>query len=402
MSKAVKFIFLFTCLLILTPSAYSRLKLVEHKISLDDGRKFTLDLPADYEIIPAAQRLRRPRFLAQAPDGRYFVTDMYDMTDNKKGTVFDLGRLNKNTGELEKPKPFLTDLHNPNSVAFYTDENKQTWFYVAETDKLSRYEYRLNRDKPFGEPEVLLRFPAYGLDYKYGGWHLTRTLAVSPNGKIYVSVGSSCNSCEEKEEEKDLRAVVLEMNPDGSERRVFAQNVRNAVGLKWINNALYATVQGVDHLGLHYPDDTFHKLQDGMDYGWAECVQQNGVMTFDTTYAVEGKVNPDCKEFPASSIYFAAHSSAMGFDYFGEFSDKPYKNSFLIALHGSTSRADRRGYQIVIARDGKNHDIFVDAFRKKQRVVGRPCDIVRVSDYSFLFTDDNAGVVYYVRKRGAL
>ncbi|NNE97426.1 MAG: glucose/sorbosone dehydrogenase [Pyrinomonadaceae bacterium] len=402
MSKAVKLFLTFIIAFSFTPSAFSKVKLVTHKISLDDGRKFTLKLPGNYEIIPAAQRLRRPRFLAQAPDGRYFVTDMFDMTDNKKGTVYNLGRINKKTGRLGKPRPFLTGLHNPNSVAFYTDSKKRIWFYVAETHKLTRYRYRVNRNKVFGRPQVLARFPAYGQEYKYGGWHLTRTIAVGTNGKIYVSIGSSCNSCEEKESERDLRAVVLEMNPDGSERRVFARNVRNAVGLKWINNALYATVQGVDHLGLHRPDDTFHVLKDGMDYGWAKCVQQNGSMVFDETYAVEGQENPDCRKFPASPIYFAAHSSAMGFDYFGEFADKPLRNSFLVALHGSTSRADRRGYQIVIARKGKKHEVFVDTFRKKKRIVGRPCDIVRVSDYSFLFTDDNAGVVYYVRKRGAL
>ena len=60
---------------------------------------------------------------------------------------------------------------------------------------------------------MLATFPDYGLSYKYGGWHLTRTIAFSPAGKLYISVGSSCNACVEKEK---VRASVIEMNPDGS------------------------------------------------------------------------------------------------------------------------------------------------------------------------------------------
>ncbi|MCV5941587.1 hypothetical protein OFN64_33460, partial [Escherichia coli] len=87
--------------------------------------------------------------------------------------------------------------------------------------------------------------------YKYGGWHLTRTIAFGPNGKLYVSVGSSCNSCIEKEE---VRAGLLEMNPDGSGQRIFARGLRNAVGLRFIDNQLYVTNQGSDHLGKNSPD----------------------------------------------------------------------------------------------------------------------------------------------------
>ena len=195
MYNVVKSVFLVFFILTLTLSNYPRVKLVSHKISLDNGRKFTLKLPKNYQIIPAAQRMRRPRFMAQAPDGRYFVTDMQDKTDNKKGIVYLLGRLNKRTGKFKKPKVFLSGLHNPNSIAFYTDRRNRTWFYVAETGKLTRYRYRTNRNKLFGKPQILVKFPAYGLDYKYGGWHLTRTIAVGDNGKIYVSVGSSCDSC---------------------------------------------------------------------------------------------------------------------------------------------------------------------------------------------------------------
>lgn len=63
-------------------------KLVPHPIHLKNGKQVSLNLPAQYEIIPAAEGLKRVRFFAQAPDSRMFVTDMYDLTDNKKGTLY--------------------------------------------------------------------------------------------------------------------------------------------------------------------------------------------------------------------------------------------------------------------------------------------------------------------------
>jgi len=120
-----------------------------------------------------------------------------------------------------------------------------------------RYRYVAGQDSPYGDPHVLAAFPAYGLSYKYGGWHLTRTVIAGGNGKIYVAVGSSCNACEEKEE---VRASVLEMNPDGTGQRYYARGLRNAVGLRWTKGKLYATNMSTQHLGINRPADTFYSL----------------------------------------------------------------------------------------------------------------------------------------------
>ena len=124
--------------------------------------------------------------------------------------------------------PYLTGLRNPNSLAFLPIGAGASWLYLALTDRLLRYRYRAGDNAPAEKPEVLATFPDYGLSYKYGGWHLTRTIVIGGNGKVYVSVGSSCNACEEKEE---VRASVLEMDPDGRHPRYFARGLRNAVGM---------------------------------------------------------------------------------------------------------------------------------------------------------------------------
>ena len=386
--------------LLFSIAAIAQTKLVPQKISLKDGREFNLNLPADYEIVPAAEGLRRVRFFAVAPDGRIFVTDMFNMDDNRLGAVYILDAWNSKRGKFGAVVPFMTNLRNPNSVAFYTDKKGQDWFYLAETDKLTRYKFVKNSIAPTGEPEVLMKFPAYGLGYKHGSWHMTRTLAFSPAGKLYVSIGTSCDACEEKKAERDIRGVVLEMDADGKNRRVFARNIKNAVGIKWVGDKFYATNEGVDHLGLDAPDDTFYELKNGADYGWARCIQANGKITFDPKLKKKNQSPPDCSRVPASYAYFPAHSSALGFDYFDKkFFDDDLKNSFLVALHGSTNRSDGRGYKIVSVREGNRQEDFVTGFVAGNDIFGRPCDVLKISSSAFLFTDDRGGVVYLVRRK---
>jgi glucose/arabinose dehydrogenase len=399
-----KFLFPLACLLVFQLSVFAQQpKLVPHKISLKNGKTFNLNLPAEYEIIPAAEGLKRVRFFAKSPDGRIFVTDMFNLTDNSKGAVYILDEFDEKTGKFGKVTPYLTNLKNPNSVQFYRDADGQDWFYLAETHQLTRRKFKKYETKPSDtKPQVLAKFPAYGLDYKYGGWHLTRTIAFSPAGKLYVSVGSSCNACDEKEE---IRAAIIEMNADGTRQRHFARGLRNAVSIKWIGENLWATNQGSDHLGLNKPDETFYSLKDGADYGWASCYQANGKVFLDTTKPNKLKKPThrlkSCRNVPASYAYFPAHSSAMGFDFFdGADASDALKNAFLVSLHGSTDKAVKSGYKIVITRKGEKSRDFINGFLQGKIVNGRPCDIMRLDANSFFFTDDHTGVVYYVRKKG--
>lgn len=367
-----------------------------HKIVLGSGKSFSLNLPADYEIVPAAENLKRVRFFAKAPDGRIFVTDLHDLTDNKKGAIYILDEFDLNTGKFQKVIPYLTGLHNPNSAQFYRDEAGGNWLYVALTNELRRYKFEPGETQPNDKnPQVLAKFPDYGLSYKYGGWHLTRTIAVAPDGKkIYVSVGSSCNACVEKEKS---RATVLEMNPDGSGQRIFASGLRNAVGLKFVGRNLFATNQGADHLGLNKPDETFYAIKSGANYGWANCYQANGRVFKDAEYAAK---NIDCANVPRSYSYFPAHSSALGFDYFDDkTADANLQNAFLIALHGSTNERIGHGYKIALVRKGQKNQDFVTGFLNSGKVVGRPCDVMRLNENSFLFSDDRSGVIYYVKRK---
>jgi glucose/arabinose dehydrogenase len=380
-------------IIVLAGISYAQPRLVGQPISLKNGKKFSLNIPSGYEIIPAAEGLRRVRFFAKAPDGRLFVTDMYNLTDNKRGVIYILDGWDERSGKFTKVIPYMTGLHNPNSVQFYRDASGQDWIYIAETEKLTRRRFTRGEEKPTDtKPETLATFPDYGLSYKYGGWHLTRTIAFSPAGKLYVSVGSSCNSCEEKEK---VRATVLEMDPDGKNSRVFARGLRNAVSVKWLNDALWATNQGSDHLGTARPDETFYALKENTDYGWPYCHSSNGRIFADPKI----KRRTGCASVTRPDLYFPARSSAMGFDYFDQNADPAFRDSFLVSLHGSTNKAIGRGYKIVSVQKGRPSRDIITGFLQRGLVVARPCDILKLGPDSFLFTDDHTGIIYLVRNK---
>jgi glucose/arabinose dehydrogenase len=374
---------LFLLLAGLAHSVFATPKLIPHHITLANGKSFDLNLPDGYEISIAAQGLKRVRFMALSPDKRIFVTDMYNLNDNRRGVVYILDEFDPSTRQFKKVTKYLSGLRNPNSVAFYTDRNGTDWFYLALTDRLVRYRYEAGKDSPSGAPEVLATFPDYGLGYKYGGWHLTRTVIVGGNGKIYIAVGSSCNACEEKEE---VRATIVEMDPDGKNQRYFARGLRNAVGLRWTNGKLYATNMGSDHLGVNRPADTFYAIQGGKNYGWPYCFQAGARVYSDAKYNIDGKF--DCAQVPNALSAFPAHSSPLGLEYFD--------GSFLVALHGSTNKRLRRGYKVVRVSESGSMQDFITGFFDAGKINGRPADIFSYGRNAFLLTDDYSGVIYYV------
>jgi len=405
------------------PAKPRPLKLVPNRIMLakgpsavarSTGRSFDLNLPDGFGISVAAQGLRRVRFMAKSPDDRIFVTDMYNLTDNSNGAVYVLDDFDFNSGAFRKVTPYLTGLRNPNSIAFYSDVSG-TWLYLALTKHLLRYKYQAGDTAPREPPEILATFPDYGLSYKYGGWHLTRTIAIG-NGKIYVSVGSSCNACEETE---DVRASILEMDPDGRKQKHFAKGLRNAVGLRLIQDQLFATNMGSDHLGDHKPADTMYLVKDGANYGWPYCYQSGAARLPDPKFNA-GSRKLNCRTVPPAFAAFDAHSSPLGFEYFDSMDMGPVSKSgyggplrdyFLVALHGSTKKGLNRGYRVVRLRGNSEPtrqdprrppnqpENFINGFLQAGKVYGRPVDVLSYGVNGFLLTDDYAGVVYYVYEK---
>jgi glucose/arabinose dehydrogenase len=365
-----------------------------HKITLKNISSFNLNLPKGFSIHVAAEGYKQLRFMAFSPDNRLFVTEMYTRGDTKKGKLYIFENFNEKTKKFEKVTTYLENLRNPNSVAFYTDREGKTWLYLALTDKLVRYHYQPGDTKPSEAGQTVATFPDYGLNYKYGGWHLTRTVAVRAD-KIYVAVGSSCNSCEEKEA---VRASIVVMDPDGSNQKTYANGLRNSVGITFVDNQLFATGMGSDHLGNDKPEDTFYAVNEGKNYGWPYCYQYQNKVYEDTSQKWKNKTI-NCGDVPLAWNSFAAHSAPLGLKYFDDSTNiGELRNTFLVALHGAGLTTLDRGNEIVRVQNGVAPEDFITGFLQNRKRFGRPVDFASNNSNSFFFTDDLNGVIYYVEK----
>ena len=394
MNKFLPLLALLSALYILPAAAQPKLHPVP--VRLAGKKEFSLQVPLGYELAVAAQGLERPRFFAKSPDGRLFVTDMHNREDNTAGRVLILSDWDETTHRFRTVVPFLTHLHNPNQIAFYSAGGKST-LYVAETDRLRVFDYQPGSLRPADEGRAIARFPAHGLSYKYGGWHLTRSLAIHHN-KLYVSIGSSCNACLEKE---TLRACIVEMNLDGSGQRMYATGLRNAVGLQWVDQQLWATNMGRDGIGPDEPQDVLTTVRENGYYGWPYLYQYRQRLKPDESFADSVKLKAPPVEKPGL-VGFAAHSAPLGVAYFRSFADTLLDRHLLVALHGSNMVSRHRGNEVVMVR-GRDRYVpiltgFLQGNTEAQRY-GRPCDVMQWTDRAFLVSDDKSGVIYYVWKK---
>jgi hypothetical protein len=184
-----------------------------HTLIYAPGKSITLTLPDSFDINIAATGLHRVRFFARSPDGRIFVTGMHDLSDNTQGSIFILDGWNPQSHTFTRITHYLDHLRNPNNLAFWTDPaTRQTWLYLPLTDKLVRYKYSAGENAPSSPPETLLQFPDYGLNYKSGGWHLTRTGAHLHLRRILLQLLSGTRSSPRSHRQHGSRRTAP--NPD--------------------------------------------------------------------------------------------------------------------------------------------------------------------------------------------
>ena len=235
----------------------------------------------------------------------------------------------KHAGKAERTVDVLSGLNEPHGLAFY--EGK---LYVAENDKVRRYDW--------DEANLRASNPKSLADLPTGGGHSTRSLLFH-GGKMYVSAGSSCNVCIEKD---PRRAAVMEFNPDGSGQKIFAKGLRNAVGLA-VNpktGTVWVTVNGRDWLGDDLPPEAIYDLgKDGGDFGWPYCY---GDRVPDSNFTKPG--DNRCQNVVEPKVQMQAHSAPLGLAFYeGTQFPAEYRNNIFVAFHGSWNRSVPTGYKVV-------------------------------------------------------
>jgi glucose/arabinose dehydrogenase len=369
------------------------LELAQKTVFFEDGSKVSFKIAKPFEIKIATEGLGKARFMAMSPDGRLFIPDLVNYNLSHEGSITVLENFNKKTGKFETKNIYLSNLRGVNDVLFYKDQDGQDWIYIALTAHLLRYPYMAGDNKPSGKPEIIIEFPNEQSPGEVSVvWHITRTLSIHDD-RIYISVGSGCNACEELAGK--LRGMIYSIKPDGSDPQIYADGLRNAVGIEWAEDDLYATANGVDHLGKYAPNEMIYKLSKGLHYGWPYCYELDGKSIQDTSEEWQ-KQTFSCDYAPVSLSAFEPHSAPLGLKYFQYF-HQTLNNSFLVALHGSFDKDIKAGYQIMRVSKKGEQQIFMSGFQTNNgERIARPVDILQIDKESFFFTDDHGGRLYYV------
>jgi glucose/arabinose dehydrogenase len=327
-----------------------------------------------------AEGFKVPRWLATAPNGDIFVAE----TGANQIVVL---RDPQNTGGAQQREVFATGTSRVFGIAF-----KDDFVYVGNINALVRFRYDPKTSKRLGEAETLLKLPN-------GGAHITRSVAISADGNLFVSVGSASNI---NTGEDPMRAAVTICDLDGKNARLFATGLRNAVGLaiEPVTGAVWVSVNERDELGDNLPPDYFTSLKDGGFYGWPYSYIGSNV---------DGRVKPQNAELVAKAIIpdvlLGAHVAPLQFAFYtGKHFPQNYWGGAFIAEHGSWNRATRAGYQIafVAFKDGQpsaDPVTFLTGFvpdPKGRDVSGRPVGVTVARDGALLVSDDGAGKIYRI------
>ncbi|PLY00270.1 MAG: hypothetical protein C0624_12500 [Desulfuromonas sp.] len=227
-----------------------------------------------------------------------------------------------------------------------------------------------------------------------GGGHWTRSVVVDGQGRIYVSSGSSCNVCEEKD---PRRGAVWRFAPGDGEGKLFASGLRNSVGLAFhpLSGELWGSDNGRDRLGDDLPPDEINLLRAGLDYGWPYCY---GAKVPDPALGIPER----CATSESPQVLLQAHSAPLGVT-FGEglVASEPLRNSLLVAFHGSWNRTQPTGYKLVsipFSQDRPSGEVkdLVTGWLVDGNAWGRPVALAIGPQGDLFVTDDRAGAVYRI------
>jgi len=283
---------------------------------------------------------------------------------------------------------FLDKQNQPFGMALIGDR-----FYVGNADGVSVFAYKEGETRLSGSAEKLV-------DFKPGG-HWTRSLLASPDGeKLYAGVGSDTNIAENGMAVEEGRAAIHELDLVSGSSRIFADGLRNPVGMAWepTRGKLWTVVNERDGLGDEVPPDYLTSVTDGGFYGWPYCYWGQ---TIDDRVAqdparVSTALRPDYAlggHTASLGLCWMPAGTLPGFD----------EDGMVIGQHGSWNRSNLSGYKVVFVpfADGRPigepRDILSGFLSPDEKAsYGRPVGVAIGPDSSLLMADDVGNVIWRV------
>jgi len=379
-----------------TPSARNTSKV----IGWPQGRTPT-PAPA-FTVSLFADNLDNPRLAYALPNGDVLVVEAVREfpgrpdRPEKSANRITLFRDTNKDGRPDVREVFLTGLNMPHGMLLLGN-----WFYVGNTNGVVRYPYRSGQTRIDGKGEKILDLPT--------GGHYTRNLIADPAGKkIYVAVGSASNIDEDNQWQKDQRrAGIIEMNPDGSGARIFANGLRNPVGMDWEpqTKRLWTVVNERDLLGDELVPDYLTSVRDGGFYGWPfsyfgqnEDPRKKG----QRPDLIAKAVKPD--------YALGSHVAALGLAFYnGKSFPERYRGGAFIGMHGSWNRSKMVGFKVAFVPfingkpAGPLENVLTGfiADESKFEAYGRPVGVTAAPNGSLLVADDGGGKIWRVSAKTA-
>ncbi len=336
-------------------------------------------VPDGFSVQLYATDLPRARFLRFTPTGDLLVSRPHS------GDILLLRRDADGDGHPDAVTTLIAGLKRPQGM----DISGQ-WLYIAQSNEVDRVRF----DSARGELDGPLTPIIEGLTDD--GNHWSKTVRIGPDGLLYLSQGSTCNVCTEKD---PRRATMMRFQPDGSGAETLATGLRNSVGFDWTpwDGELYATDNGRDLLGDDFPPCELNHIENGHFYGWP---YYNGNNVPDPDMGADPLAGQRQPMPPAHA--FHAHNAPLGMVFPNTDNWGPhYSRIALVALHGSWNRSTPDGYKVVALHwtdNGIEESDFMTGFNNNGQITGRPSDVAQGPDGAIYIADDYAGAIYRVSR----
>lgn len=365
-------------------------------------------------VSAVARNLRHPRWLYVLPNGDILVAESdapVKPQDSRGISGLVHKEVMKHAGSGSEPSAnqitllrdtsgdgrhverhvFLSGLNSPIGMALIGSR-----FYVADTDAVLEFAYVSGETQINAAPRKVVDLPAGPINH-----HWTKSLIASRDGtKLYVGVGSNSNAGENGIAAEAQRNAVWEIDPKTGSHRVFANGLRNPVGLAWQpdSGALWVAVNERDELGDHLPPDYMTALHEGAFYGFPYSYYGNHV---------DERAKPQDPQLVATAIApdyaLGAHTASLGLCWSSHSTlPPPFRDGMFVGQHGSWNRRTYSGYQVVFVPfkgtvpEGLPIEVLGHFLDGHHVANGRPVGLAMDQHGALLVADDVGNTVWRV------